>query len=406
MLTVQGHKQDVVEGLASGANDYVTKPYDTAELLARVNTLVRTRQLYERARCAEMACDVEGSTSSKASAGSRCSPPPAWSSTGPGARPSAATPSSGSWCRRSPDIVGVYLGQRSDAVELVAGFTGEPPRPDLLRDLARAAPLVLDVPGEDRSIPAVLVPDVTTAAAAAGQVAHLAALAARVTSLIVAPLSVQSRARGHARARRRGAALRRGRPLARGGARAPHRRGNRQRAALRDRPSSSAPGSRRPTAPRTSSSPTLSHELRTPLNAILGWAQMLARRAGSTADEHARAVETIERNARSPGAAHRGPARHQPHHLRQAPARRAARVESGRASSRPALDDGPPGGRRQGRPAPVGASTPTRAGLRRPRAPPADRLEPPHQRDQVHAQGRPGRGAARSASSRARRDRA
>jgi PAS domain S-box-containing protein len=53
MLTVHGHKQDVIEGLAAGANDYVTKPYDAAELVARVGTLVRTKRLHERARRAE-----------------------------------------------------------------------------------------------------------------------------------------------------------------------------------------------------------------------------------------------------------------------------------------------------------------------------------------------------------------
>ena len=59
MLTVHGHKQDIVEGLAAGANDYVTKPYDPAELLARVGTLVRTRRLHERAKRAERALEVE-----------------------------------------------------------------------------------------------------------------------------------------------------------------------------------------------------------------------------------------------------------------------------------------------------------------------------------------------------------
>ena len=59
MLTAHGHKQDIVEGLAAGANDYVTKPYDPAELLARVGTLVRTRRLHERARRAERALGVE-----------------------------------------------------------------------------------------------------------------------------------------------------------------------------------------------------------------------------------------------------------------------------------------------------------------------------------------------------------
>ncbi len=44
MLTTRGSKEDFAEGLSAGANDYVAKPYDDAELLARVRTLVRTRQ--------------------------------------------------------------------------------------------------------------------------------------------------------------------------------------------------------------------------------------------------------------------------------------------------------------------------------------------------------------------------
>ena len=44
MLTSRGAKTDFTEGLLAGANDYVAKPYDDAELLARVRTLVRTRQ--------------------------------------------------------------------------------------------------------------------------------------------------------------------------------------------------------------------------------------------------------------------------------------------------------------------------------------------------------------------------
>lgn len=48
MVTVYGHKSDVVEGLSAGANDYVSKPYDGAELLARATTLRRTRRLYQQ----------------------------------------------------------------------------------------------------------------------------------------------------------------------------------------------------------------------------------------------------------------------------------------------------------------------------------------------------------------------
>ena len=47
MLTVQGHKADIVEALSAGANDYLTKPYDAAELSARVGSMGRTRRLYE-----------------------------------------------------------------------------------------------------------------------------------------------------------------------------------------------------------------------------------------------------------------------------------------------------------------------------------------------------------------------
>ena len=47
MLTVQGNKADIVEALSAGANDYVTKPYDAAELVARVRGLARMRRLYD-----------------------------------------------------------------------------------------------------------------------------------------------------------------------------------------------------------------------------------------------------------------------------------------------------------------------------------------------------------------------
>ncbi|WP_158623676.1 sensor histidine kinase [Corallococcus llansteffanensis] len=53
MLTVAGSKADVVESLQAGANDYVTKPYDPAELLARVTSQLRTQQLHQRLRHAE-----------------------------------------------------------------------------------------------------------------------------------------------------------------------------------------------------------------------------------------------------------------------------------------------------------------------------------------------------------------
>jgi len=49
MLTARGSKQDVVLGLDSGADDYLAKPFDLEELLARVRTLMR-RATPERSR--------------------------------------------------------------------------------------------------------------------------------------------------------------------------------------------------------------------------------------------------------------------------------------------------------------------------------------------------------------------
>jgi signal transduction histidine kinase len=54
MLTVYGHKSDLVEGLAAGANDYVTKPYDAPELVARVSTLTRVKLAHNAAKQLEL----------------------------------------------------------------------------------------------------------------------------------------------------------------------------------------------------------------------------------------------------------------------------------------------------------------------------------------------------------------
>jgi two-component system, OmpR family, phosphate regulon response regulator PhoB len=41
MLTARTEEQDKVRGLDSGADDYITKPFSTRELLARINALLR-----------------------------------------------------------------------------------------------------------------------------------------------------------------------------------------------------------------------------------------------------------------------------------------------------------------------------------------------------------------------------
>jgi DNA-binding response OmpR family regulator len=44
MLTARSLEQDVVNGFAFGADDYVTKPFRPAELVARLKRLLRLRQ--------------------------------------------------------------------------------------------------------------------------------------------------------------------------------------------------------------------------------------------------------------------------------------------------------------------------------------------------------------------------
>jgi len=48
MITAKGDLQDLVKGLEAGADDYISKPFDHMELLARVKSLLRIRTLQKR----------------------------------------------------------------------------------------------------------------------------------------------------------------------------------------------------------------------------------------------------------------------------------------------------------------------------------------------------------------------
>jgi DNA-binding response OmpR family regulator len=44
MLTARGHSEDVLKGFAAGADDYLTKPFELAILIARIRGLLRRRE--------------------------------------------------------------------------------------------------------------------------------------------------------------------------------------------------------------------------------------------------------------------------------------------------------------------------------------------------------------------------
>ena len=44
LLSARAHKRDIVAGLDAGADDYLTKPFDTSELIARIEALLETRR--------------------------------------------------------------------------------------------------------------------------------------------------------------------------------------------------------------------------------------------------------------------------------------------------------------------------------------------------------------------------
>jgi DNA-binding response OmpR family regulator len=72
MLTARGTVADRVTGLDAGADDYLTKPFDADELVARVRALLRRSASHGRV---PRLCvgDVERGSSCSRSASSRCS---------------------------------------------------------------------------------------------------------------------------------------------------------------------------------------------------------------------------------------------------------------------------------------------------------------------------------------------
>lgn len=59
MLTARGELQEKVLGLNAGADDYLVKPFEIDELLARVRALLRRTTGYDRLRCGPIELDRE-----------------------------------------------------------------------------------------------------------------------------------------------------------------------------------------------------------------------------------------------------------------------------------------------------------------------------------------------------------
>lgn len=55
LVTGKDELKDIIYGLDQGADDYVTKPYDAQELIARLHAAVRTRKLYSELHTARIA---------------------------------------------------------------------------------------------------------------------------------------------------------------------------------------------------------------------------------------------------------------------------------------------------------------------------------------------------------------
>jgi signal transduction histidine kinase/DNA-binding response OmpR family regulator/ligand-binding sensor domain-containing protein len=58
MLSTKSGKRETVEGLQTGADDYMSKPFDTSELIARIDGLIRNRKMIREEIQAELALSL------------------------------------------------------------------------------------------------------------------------------------------------------------------------------------------------------------------------------------------------------------------------------------------------------------------------------------------------------------
>ena len=63
MLTAKGDTQDIVHGLEIGADDYIVKPFELEEMIARVRAVMRRASLRKDLSCENASCIVHGELS-------------------------------------------------------------------------------------------------------------------------------------------------------------------------------------------------------------------------------------------------------------------------------------------------------------------------------------------------------
>ncbi len=268
MLTVQGRKEDVVEGLNAGANDYLTKPYDFSELRARVQSLVRTARLHRiqawRGKLLALDAELGSATTRSADLDELAGSSARIIQRAPGARLGVhlarrrrgAALQAGRSERRSNGAAVVDGAAATAAVAMAVA--GSPIRWNgTTRSEAHVAPLLL------RDLPV----GALVARAAAGVSADVIDGLRAVTDLLALSLD-----RVRAQAERQQLL-------------------ERERAARADAEA----------ANRTKDEflAMVSHELRTPLNAIAGWTRILLRSPESLDERTRRGLETIDRNVRA-----------------------------------------------------------------------------------------------------------